>query len=197
MRLKIIIVVLLAGLAGIGSILLLKQSTSQPPTVVAENPVKPPTVAVANPPPNASLPKTTVTPTPVPTAVTTVLKTNLTTAQPQAIAVNTNEVRAAKIQAIIDQLHEWQAADDKASLKSILNELKNPEKEIRLAAIEAAIQFGDRSAIPQLKELANVTTDAEERQALLDAVEFMSLPTMTEVREANGHPSRPQIPPPQ
>jgi hypothetical protein len=182
MRPKIVLLVLLAGLAGITGIVLLKRPASPPPvpaTVQEVQAVAPPaapaikTEAVAAP----------VTPAPAPVAVTPVA-TNPAPVLPVVDTVATNAQHEAAVQAKIDKLQDLQANDDPASLKAILTELGDPDKEVRAVAIEATIQFGDRSAIPVLKDLAATTTDSGEKKALLDAVEFMSLPTMTEVHAA-------------
>ncbi len=179
MRPKIVLLVLLAGLAGITGIVLLKHPAAPPPAPATQEvppaapPIKPEVVAALVMPAPAPA-------VPVPAAVPPVA----TNPAPVVDAVDTNALHEAAVQAKIDKLQELQANDDPASLKAILTELVNPDKEVRAAAVEATIQFGDRSAIPVLKDLAATTTDSGEKQALLDAVEFMSLPTMTEIREA-------------
>ena len=181
MRPKIVLLVLLAGLAGITGIVLLKRQSPPPaPSAQAVPPAAPAIKpeAVAAP----------VTPAPAPAApalvAVTPAATNPAPVLPVVDAVETNAEHEAAVQAEIDKLQDLQANDDPASLKAILTELTNPDKEVRAAAIEATTQFGDRSAIPVLKDLAATTTDSGEKKALLDAVEFMSLPTMTEVRAA-------------
>jgi HEAT repeat protein len=71
--------------------------------------------------------------------------------------------------------------DDPASLSSILADLTNSEKEIREAAIEATEQFGSTNAIPILKNLAANDADPKEKAALLDAANFISLPSIFDV----------------
>lgn len=178
MRPKIVLLVLLAGLAGITGIVLLKHQ-EPPPASVAIQEAQP----AAPPKPEAVAAPVTPMPAPAvpgPTAVT------LVTTSPASVlaAMDTNALHEAAVQATIDKLQELQSNDDPASLKAILTELNDPDKQVRMAAIEATIQFGDRSAIPLLKEQAAATADSEEKKALLDAVEFMSLPTMTEVHAA-------------
>jgi HEAT repeat protein len=68
--------------------------------------------------------------------------------------------------------------DDPESLSNILADLTNPEKEVREAAIEAAEQFGSTNAIPILKNLAANDGDPEEKAALLEAANFLSLPSI-------------------
>ena len=61
-----------------------------------------------------------------------------------------------------------------ASLEIILGELTNRDPEIRQAAVDAAMQFGSRDAIPRLKEAVDRTEDPREKVALLEASNFSS-----------------------
>jgi len=77
----------------------------------------------------------------------------------------------------LDELARERNAD---SLNAILLELQNPNKEIRKGALEAAIEFRDRSSIPRLQEIAGSTQDPNEKAELLEAIEYLKLPTLTE-----------------
>lgn len=68
--------------------------------------------------------------------------------------------------------------DDQASLKKIWKELSNPEKEIRTGAVDAIVQFGDRSKVKALREVAERTEDAEEKLHIIQAADFLTLPPM-------------------
>lgn len=70
--------------------------------------------------------------------------------------------------------------DDAASLQVIVSELTNPDRQIRKGALEAAVQFGDRSVTAKLRELADGTADAEEKAELIAAADYINLPSMTE-----------------
>jgi hypothetical protein len=70
--------------------------------------------------------------------------------------------------------------DDQASLDAILVELKNPDKEIRAAALSATVQFNDRSAIPALQKIAAETEDPYEKVEILKAIDYMKQPSFTE-----------------
>jgi hypothetical protein len=72
--------------------------------------------------------------------------------------------------------------DDTNSLNTILSELANPDPQIRKGALEAVIQFGDRSVIPHLKEVADQTESTAEKADILAAIDFLSLPTLMEFR---------------
>jgi hypothetical protein len=70
--------------------------------------------------------------------------------------------------------------DDEDSLKSILAELKNPEPEIREAALGAVAVFGSKEAIPFLEGFAADTGDPAEKLALRKTAENLKIPTATE-----------------
>jgi hypothetical protein len=99
---------------------------------------------------------------------------------PATANILTPEQQSAAIEAETDRLQQWSVNDDPASLSNILNDLNSPEKEIRDAAIEAVKQFGSTNAIPALKAAAANTTDTEEQTALLEAADFLSLPTIAD-----------------
>jgi hypothetical protein len=79
--------------------------------------------------------------------------------------------------------------DDADSLESIWSELSNSDKQIREGALEAVVQFGDRSVVPRLRELATQTEDPVEKVNILAAADHLELPTFTEFRreqQTNG-----------
>jgi HEAT repeats len=164
MRPKIVILILVAGLGGVIGMLLIKYRMPPPPAAapiaIAEaKPAAPQTApSIANVPP----------PAPVPAAAAPVATTN----------IMTDEQRQAAINAETDRLQEWSMNDDPESLSNILADLTNPEQEVREAAIEAAEQFGGTNAIPVLKNLAANDEDPKEKAALLEAANFLSLPSI-------------------
>lgn len=176
MRPKIIITVLLAGLAGLAVIFFLKPPANQPQTA-----------AVPIVQPAASAPETKpAIPQVSPTADSAGGVAPIKPANPVPVA--TAEVTgegAEFIQEQINRLEELETKDDDASLKAILAELTNTNRIIRHVAIEATIQFGGHTAVPVLQGLAARTWDPAEKQELLDAAEFLALPTLTEVRAEN------------
>jgi hypothetical protein len=179
MRPKIVIAVLLAGLAGLTGIYFLKHLAipAQPTEIsTARQEIKPaaPTVSPTTDKATAASPAVTVPP----------------------VGADTNKLadeHEAYVQAEIDKLQELQAHDDAQSLQAILSELTNSDKEIRAAAVESTIQFGSRDAIPVLNDLAARTEDPNEKKELLDAAEFLALPTLTEIRSQN--PNVKMVPP--
>ena len=161
MRPKIVILILLAGLAAVTGMLLIKHRGTPPP------PAAPLAITEAKPAAPQTAPAITNVPPPAPA--------------PVATNTVTPEQRRAAIDAETDRLQHWAMNDDPASLSSILADLTNPEKEIRSAAIDAAEQYGSTNAIPILNNLAAKDEDAEEKAALLEAANFLSLPSIFEV----------------
>ena len=159
MRPKIVIALLLPAILLLGAVLFFKQhvaNTAKPAAAVTPAPAMT-SVAPAAAPAIAS-----VVPAPAPAPV--VVKQTMTP-----------EEREAAVNAEKSRLFEWEMNDYPQSLSKILTDLTNPEKEIRVAAIEATKQFGSKDAIPTLQQLAQNTADAGEQTALLEAADFLSL----------------------
>lgn len=89
----------------------------------------------------------------------------------------TAEQRRTMIDAETEKLSTW-AAQGTVPVPEVTAALGNPEKEIRLAAIDAAKQSGNAAFIPALKTALAAAADPEEQEALLDAEEFLSLPAV-------------------
>jgi len=153
MRPKIVLAILLAGILAIGAIVFLKPHSPAPVTAAA-------------PAPAASAVPTPV-PVPAPTSAPVVVK-----------KAPTPEERQAAIDAETDRLSSWAMNDDPQSLSNILSDLTSPEKEIRLAAIDAAKQFESTNAIPTLKAAAANAEDNEEAIAMLEAADWLALPSV-------------------
>jgi hypothetical protein len=92
-----------------------------------------------------------------------------------------DEQQQARVAARIAELGDLSTKTDRASLETLLSEVRNPDEEIRQAALDAITQSGNRAAIPGLREAAAQTQDTREKQALEDVIEFISLPTLTEI----------------
>jgi hypothetical protein len=166
MRLKFVFVVLAPAILLSAALVFLKHSGHVPMPVVSNPeittaPVVSNTVAAVAPAPAFA---------PAPVVVKTV----------------TPEEREAAIQAETDRLYAWSMSDDPQSLSKILGDLTSPEKEIRMAAIEAAKQFGSTNAISTLKTVASTTADTTEQIAMLDAAYFLSLPRLDLTATGSG-----------
>ena len=107
------------------------------------------------------------------------------------LSVNTN-VDREEIEQKVEALAEASAKGDSDAFQLIITALKDPRPEIRKAALEATIQLGSRDAIPVLKELAAKTEDPREKVEILDAIEFLELPSLSEIkrpRRTNSNPA--------
>lgn len=97
-----------------------------------------------------------------------------------------NEVESnqeAYVEQRISELGDLGMDDDPASLNTILSEVNNRDPRIRKAALDAAIQFGSRDAIPRLTDAAMQTDDPHEKAAIMDAIDYLKLPSLTEVMQ--------------
>jgi hypothetical protein len=81
------------------------------------------------------------------------------------------------------ELYTLAMRDDTIARDVILSEMQNPNKMVRKYALEAAVQFGDRSVIPALEQLVDQMDDPRERVDILDAIEYIGLPSLTEYLE--------------
>ena len=59
--------------------------------------------------------------------------------------------------------------------------MTNAEPLVRKAALNAVIQFNDRSAIPELQKIAEATVDPFEKVDILKAIDYIKLPSFTEM----------------
>lgn len=115
---------------------------------------------------------------PVPAAPAKVATGIVPPPAPVPVVTLTPEQHLAAIDAEIERLRQAAMSDDPADLTNILADLTSPEKEIREAAIQAVKQFGSTNAIPALQAAAANTTDAKEQAELLEAADFVALPSL-------------------
>jgi len=171
MRPKIVIIVLALGLFVFGTLFAVRQSadrstgksdlqptassTTQPGNNVATEKVQPVPEAAAVPPKSGTQPA----------------------AQPA-----TEDAHEAYVEKRSAELMDIAMTDERTNLDIILSEISNRDPEIRKAALEATIQFGSRDAIPKLADAISQTDDPNEKAALADAIEFLKLPSLTEIR---------------
>ena len=77
--------------------------------------------------------------------------------------------------------------DEPDILRKVMAELRSPEPELREAAREAVINLSSRDAIPYLERAAALADAPEEQKALIDAAEYLKLPTVLEVQDQQGN----------
>jgi HEAT repeat protein len=94
----------------------------------------------------------------------------------------------------VAELRDWATRREPNSLNTILSELSNPDAGIRRAALAAAMEFGDRSAIPALQEALESNSDPQDKVSLQRAIAFLQLPTLTEADPGLEAAMPPSIP---
>ena len=169
MRPKVVVVVVVLAVGLLGIILLASRAFRPEPASVPSggaNVSKPESVADKRPEPAAPG-------NPPVSASTNIAGTN----QP-AVSDAAHEKYIRQRTAELDALA---MKSDAASRDAILAELQNPDRAIRKAALEAAIQFGDRAVtVPRLQEIAAQTEDPAEKAEILEAIDYINLPSLTE-----------------
>lgn len=105
------------------------------------------------------------------------------TAAPRTSPARSASASTNSVEERISELEELGARNDSESFQKIVADLRDTNPEIRQAALDAIMQFGNRDAVPILKELSAKTEDAREKVALLDAAEFLDLPSLSEIRQ--------------
>jgi hypothetical protein len=175
MRPKIVIIVITLGLFIFGTLFAIRQSADRSTRISAPEP----TAASTTQPSDVAVIEKVQSIT-EPAAVSP-----KTATQPEAQPA-TEEAHQAYVEKRSAELMDIAMTDDRANLDIILSEVSNRDPEIRKAALEAAIQFGSRDAIPKLADAVSQTDDPNEKAALTDAIEFLKLPSLTEIRAQNA-----------
>jgi hypothetical protein len=186
MRLKVVVAILLLAVGFLGVIALVSKALRPPSTSSS--------AASENVPPVTAVPTSPVTTVPASPAtarandlppVASVVPVTTTNAAPVA-DTNAIAAHAQYVSQRIKELNDLAMNDDMESRDAILSELKdNPDKAVRAAALEAAIQFGDRSVVPAMQEVAAQTQDPEEKAKILEAIDYINLPSLSEYLAAN------------
>jgi HEAT repeat protein len=101
-----------------------------------------------------------------------------------AAALETQRL-AASIQRAAE-LRQLATTGDAGALDTILSELPNSDPSIRRAALAAAVEFGDRSAIPALTQALESNPDPQEKVNIQKAIDYLQLPSLSEREGAPG-----------
>lgn len=96
-------------------------------------------------------------------------------------AESDNSKHNTYVEARIVELAELSTKSDRSSLVTLLSEVRNPDKQIRQAALDALCQSGNRDAVPGLMELASQADLPEDKRAINEVIEFLKMPTLTEL----------------
>ena len=99
---------------------------------------------------------------------------------PVPVAELSQERQDSMVAAEITQINAVIGKSDPDSMALILSYLTNSEPQLRELAVAAVKQSGDRSIIPALTNLAMTIDDYEQRHAVMDAANFLALPSINE-----------------
>jgi hypothetical protein len=164
MRPKIVLLTLLAAFLVLGAVALLKGLAGKSATDAA---VPEPAAQTAVGPASAA---TNEPSTPVADAV------------PPAVV--SDEMRAAVVDKEIDDIQSLPAQADGSNnpviIATLVQKLSRPEAALHHAALEALKQLDDTNAIPPMQQAAAAMTDPREKVAVLDAIDYLNLPGMTQ-----------------
>jgi hypothetical protein len=83
-------------------------------------------------------------------------------------------------------LSELAGSGEPGALAFLIDELPDAPREQREKLLQAVVDFGSRDAIPKLRELAQASDDPEQKAALIEAADYLALPTLKELRERRG-----------
>lgn len=76
--------------------------------------------------------------------------------------------------------------NDSNSLAEIESEFDSRDPRIQKAAVDAAVQFGSRDAIPALQDAYNHFDDPEQKIGIQKAIDFLKLPSMNKAMVSAG-----------
>ena len=98
--------------------------------------------------------------------------------------VVSEEVRAALIERDIQDILDLQSQVDGSNnlviINALLEKFSNPEAEVRQTALRVIKEMNDTNAVPGLQKAVAGTTDAREKVAIMDAIDYIKMPTMTD-----------------
>ena len=168
MRPKIVILILVIGMGLVAVVVLLKGVTGGRPSKDTQ-------VVSTGEPTNQAPPAA------INDQVVQDVQVNPNSSNTAAIA---EQLRAAEVENEVNQIQDWQGEADGTNNPSIitalLDKLSNPEAEVRQSALEALKQLNDTNAVPGLEQAAENIKDPREKVAVLDAIDYIKLPSATE-----------------
>jgi hypothetical protein len=93
-------------------------------------------------------------------------------------------MRAAVVDQEIDDIRRLPAQADGSNnsviIATLVQKLSCPEAALHHAALEALKHLNDTNAIPPMQQAAAAMTDAREKVAVLDAIDYINLPNLTQ-----------------
>lgn len=85
------------------------------------------------------------------------------------------------------------AANEPLSPRLIADQLHSPSVTVRQAAREALRAVGERSTIPDIQLALDTTTDPQEATELQELIDFLQMPTLSELQETGMPLNKPRI----
>jgi hypothetical protein len=123
---------------------------------------------------------------PIPDGQTSVTPAAAGAAKPPVTSASVPLKTGAAALSFID---DASTAYDAKSIPLIAPYLDDPDPEIRKAAIDGFLRLGERNAAPLLREAAKHRDSPKEIMALLQAAEYLELPSYTDRRKTGNTPS--------
>ena len=177
MPLRFILVLSAVALAVFGAFLLFRTNAPSPAIPDA---------------PRGSVASTPVASTPSPPTPTAIAPPSVSAPPPRPASAATDSSPASS-DADLARIESAVASGQAASLPTLAPYLVHSDPALREAAREGMLQMSLAEAAPLLREAAGKIKDPREAILLLDAADFLSLPT---IPVAAGAPRRTPVPPP-
>lgn len=88
-------------------------------------------------------------------------------------------LRVAERMRALDEVRELQAAGGATpnTTELLLNKLTHKEADVREAALQALVHLGDTNVLPGLEQALATIENPREKVAMMDAIEYLKLPT--------------------
>jgi len=148
------------------------------------SPVQPATVPLNSP---AAAEAATMTASmPVVVEPAEITRTSSPVVEASAVAAAPEAVALAEIEAQL-------AANEPLSPRLIADHLRNPSVTVRQAAREALRAVAERGTIPDIQLALDTTTDPQEATELQELIDYLQLPTLSELEEAGVPMNNPRI----
>lgn len=90
------------------------------------------------------------------------------------------------IQEEVEELIQLALESDPAKHEPIYQAISSSDEELRNGAIEALVQWVGKPALPRMRQILTQLTSSEARNELQEAIEFLELPSIEEVRPRGG-----------
>ena len=105
-------------------------------------------------------------------------------------AASAEQTRAAAIEkelaAIQELVSEADGDNNPTIISALLDKVVYPEPAVRAAALDALKQLNDTNAVPGLQQAAEHIADPRGKVAVLDVIDYLKLPNVTDVSPADN-----------